>query len=107
MDADRRNYESWKIKRRNTFIIFTLEELIDGMEVSGSYGALLVYLTVGINLKNHTYVYVLISLMKFLPAIIISPYLARVVDKTRRVKIWIIVANYLVMIGAIFYAMSW
>ena len=95
--------ETWKKKRRNTFIVYTLQYFMFGAEISGNAATLWIYVTTIMNTDSPGLFYGLINASVYVPSLIFGPVIARSVDKSRRIKLWFLVGNFLSMIGSIVY----
>ena len=95
--------EAWKKKRSGIFLVFIFQYFISAAESSVNVASLWVYVTTIMNIENPGLYYGLINASVFMPAILFSTILARWADKTRRIKIWLIIFNYFSMIGSILY----
>ena len=99
--------ESWKRKRKITFVVYVLQYFVSGMEVSINMGTLWIYVSTLINTERRGLFYGLINAAIFLPTILFSAPIARWADHTRRIKFCMIIINFLSMVGSILYIIPW
>ena len=97
---------SWERKRTCTTIVFALQYFIFGVENTGNSATLWIYITTLINTDSPALLYGLISAAMFIPPILFSTVIGRRIDKTRRVRLCLIIANFISMIGSVLYATS-
>ena len=95
--------ESWKIKRKITFLVYALQYFVGGVEVSINIGTLWIYVSTLMNTDRQGLFYGLISGAVYLPTILFSAAVARWADQTRRIKFCMIIINFLSMVGSIIY----
>ncbi|XP_057295490.1 uncharacterized protein LOC130623959 [Hydractinia symbiolongicarpus] len=96
-------YQSWKKKRKNTFAAYSIQYFAVGFERSATRATLWIYLTNLIKAKNPELFFGLISLMYFVPPILFSMAIARLADRTRNIKLIILLCNFISMTGCIIY----
>ena len=97
------NIEQWKMKRKSTLVIYTIQYFVNGAEQSINLSTLWLYVTSSMNTNSPGTFYALINASFFLPTIIFGPALARYADRTRNVKFYLIIGNCIVMLGSILY----
>ena len=104
--SENKQTRSWERKRTCTTIVFTLQYFIFGAETSGNAATLWIYVTTLINTDSPGLLYGLINASIFIPPIMFSTVIGRRIDKTRRVKLCLIIANFISMIGSVLYVTS-
>ena len=104
--SENKQTRSWERKRTCTTIVFTLQYFIFGAETTGNAATLWIYVTTLINTDSPGLLYGLINASIFIPPILFSTVIGRQIDKTRRVKLCLIIANFISMIGSVLYVTS-
>ena len=104
--SENKQTPSWERKRTCTTIVFTLQYFIFGAETYGNAATLWTYVTTLINTDSPGLLYGLINASIFIPPILFSTVIGRRIDKTRRVKLCLIIANFISMIGSVLYVTS-
>ena len=104
--SENKQTPSWERKRTCTTIVFALQYFIFGAENTGNAATLWIYITTLINTDSPALLYGLISAAIFIPSILFSTVIGRRIDKTRRVRICLIIANFISMIGSVLYVTS-
>ena len=99
--------ESWKRKRKRTFVVYILQYFASGMELTVNVGTLWIYVTTLMNIDRPGLYYGLINAAVFLPPILFSAAIARWADHTRRIKFCLIIVNFLSMVGSMLYIIPW
>ena len=104
--SESKQTRSWERKRTCTTIVFALQYFIFGAENTGNAATLWIYITTLINTDSPALLYGLISAAIFIPPILFSTVIGRRIDKTRRVRLCLIIANFISMIGSVLYVTS-
>ena len=104
--SENKQTRSWERKRTCTIIVFTLQYFIFGAEMTGNAATLWIYITTLINTDSPALLYGLINASIFVPPILFSTVISRQIDKMRRVRLCLIIANFLSMIGSVLYVTS-
>ena len=104
--SENKQTRSWERKRTCTAIVFTLQYFIFGAETTGNAATLWIYVTTLINTDSPALLYGLINASIFIPPILFSTVIGRCFDKTRRVRLCLIIANFMSMIGSVLYVTS-
>ena len=95
--------DKWKMKRKGTFVIYTIQYFVSGAEQSINLSTLWLYVTSLMNTNSPGTFYALINASFFLPPILFGPALARYADRTRNVKFCLIIGNCIAILGNILY----
>ena len=95
--------DKWKMKRKSTLVIYTIQYFVNGAEQSINISTLWLYVTSLMGTNSPGTFYALISASVFLPPILFGPLLARYADRTRNVKFCLIFGNSIAMLGSILY----
>ena len=98
------NLEQWEKKRFSTVIAFAVQSLFLGIEYSFTFLTLWPYIKLYVKPESPKVMYGIISACYLTSGIISSLILGRLVDKCRRVRCTMIVVNWFVIFGNIFYA---
>ena len=104
--SENKQTPSWERKRTCTTIVFALQYFIFGAETTGNAATLWIYVTTLINTDSPGLLYGLINASIFIPPILFSTVIGRQIDKTRRVKLCLIIANFISMTGSVLYVTS-
>ncbi|XP_057290741.1 uncharacterized protein LOC130613410 [Hydractinia symbiolongicarpus] len=102
---DESAYQSWKKKRERTFSAYSIQYFAVGFERAAIFSTLWIYLTTLIGPKNPELFFGLISLVYCVPSVLFSTAVARHADKTRKIKVIILLCNFISMTGCIIYVM--
>ena len=96
--------ETWKKKRRTTFIAFVLVDVILGMEYSMILPTVYLYLTTLIKSSHPMLFYALIPASFYMANIFSGILMGRISDRSR--KIWLLhqCGNLMILLGNLFYA---
>lgn len=84
-----------------------LVHILIGVEQSANAGTLWIYLTKLIKSNHPNFYYELINIGVFILPMFLSPVIARYADETRRIKVIIIIINFVAMSGSILYIIPW
>ncbi|XP_012561291.2 uncharacterized protein LOC105846782 isoform X1 [Hydra vulgaris] len=95
----------WMQKRKYTFIAFSIQIIIIGMEYSLTFLTLWLYIKEMMNTKTPKLFYSLVSVSYMLTSSILTPFIGRFVDRNRNVSICFLICNMLMFIGNIFYSL--
>lgn len=98
------NLEQWEKKRFSTLIAFAVQSLFLGIEYSFTFLTLWPYIKLYVKPESPKVMYGIISACYLTSGIISSLILGRLVDKCRRVRCTMVVVNWFVIFGNIFYA---
>ena len=104
--SENKQTRSWERKRTCTAIVFALQYFIFGAEMTGNTATLWIYVTTLINTDSPALLYALINTSFFIPPMLFSTVIGRWFDKTRRVRLFLIIANFISMIGSVLYVTS-
>ena len=104
--SENKQTRSWERKRTCTAIVFTLQYFIFGAQTSGNAATSWIYVTTLISTDSPALLYGLIEASIFIPPMLFSTVIGRRFDKTRRVKLCLIIANFISMIGNVLYVTS-
>ena len=104
--SENKQTRSWERKRTCTAIVFTLQYFIFGAETSGNAATLWIYVTTIMKTDYPALSYGLIEASIFIPSMLFSTVIGRRFDKTRRVRLCLIIANFMSMIGSVLYVTS-
>ncbi|XP_066924052.1 uncharacterized protein [Clytia hemisphaerica] len=96
--------KQWERKRYWTTKAFTLECIMLGMEYSVTFLTLWLYIKEMINTDQPKLFYSLVASSYLIAAVILSVFIGRWVDRTRKVRQIFLICNTLVIIGNIMYA---
>ena len=97
------NFEKWKRKRKFTFIIYIFQYFLTGVETSINLATLWIFATTLMNTDSPETFYGLINAAFYLPTILFAPVIARYADRTRKIKLCLMIGNGIVMLGGILY----
>ena len=103
MGDDKFDMKKWEEKRRMTFYVFIYQTFITGVEYSIVFLTLWIYITTLVPTDHPKLFYGLVSASSMLPGFILSGVVGRWVDKTRSVRLTLIVCNTIVIIGNLLY----
>ena len=103
MGDDKFDMKKWEEKRRMTFYVFIYQTFITGVEYSIAFLTLWIYITTLVPTDHPKLFYGLIAASSILPGFILSGVVGRWVDKTRSVRLTLIVCNTIVIIGNLLY----
>ncbi|XP_047140587.1 uncharacterized protein LOC124815820 [Hydra vulgaris] len=93
------------LKRKCTFIAFSLQLFVIGMEYSMTFLTLWSYINEMINTNTPKIYYSAVSVSYMLASIIATPFVGRIVDKSRNVKACFLTNNLLMFIGNFLYCL--
>lgn len=95
--------EEWKRNRTRTLITYVLQYFTIGIERSSNGVTLWIYLTTLLKCENPELFYGIITLVYFVPPALFSMLVARFADRTRRIKLIMVICNFISMVGCIIY----
>ena len=98
----------WKRQRKLTKYVFVIEAFLLGLEYSVSFLTLWVYLEqITDTLNQQKKFYSLISVAYFISSILFGFYFGKILDKTRKVKLFFLLGNACVIGGNIMYSIPY
>jgi len=96
--------EKWKRKRLTTFLVFTFQYFLASVEISISYTTSWLYMNQVVQNKDQLNIYYgLMHAVSYLPCLLFINVVAYLGDKYRRIKLIIIILNFITIIGSIVY----
>lgn len=95
--------QKWKKKRSTTYAVFLCLYFLNGLEIGCISATLWIYVSTVLKPKNEMVWYGLINAAFFVPSLLVPPIVARIVDKTRRVKVCLISIIFLSAAGSLLY----
>ncbi|XP_057311331.1 uncharacterized protein LOC130649130 [Hydractinia symbiolongicarpus] len=98
--------KEWEQKRKTTFFVYMLLYFFAEFEKSINTATLWFYLTKLMKTNQPVLYYGLISAAVYILPFLLSSVVARFADKTRRIKLIIIIINFVSMLGSILYVIS-
>ena len=104
---DTKDFIKWKKKRISTFIAFCLQYFVYGMVFIMLASTTWSYVINHLRPKNPYVVYTVMTYLNYLPTFSLSLFTSNWHDKYRRTTLFIVINNYICMIGGIFYCMSY
>lgn len=93
----------WKKKRTSTYCVFLLLYFLIGLEFGSINATLWIYVSTVLKTGNDKFYYGLINAGFFIPSLFFPPVVSRFVDKTRRVKLCLIIIINLSIAGSCLY----
>lgn len=99
--------KAWEKKRKSTILVYMLLNFLKGVEQSADTATLWTYVTDVMKTNQPKLYYGLISVSVYILPMFLSSVVARYADKTRRIKLIIIITNFVVMTGSILYVIPW
>ncbi|XP_057310523.1 uncharacterized protein LOC130648488 [Hydractinia symbiolongicarpus] len=107
MENDCVDIKIWERKRRTTVLAYMFLYFLRGIEQSANTATLWIYLTKLIKTEHADVYYGLINIAIYILPMLFSSVVARYADKTRRIKLTIIITNFVSMLGSITYILPW
>ncbi|XP_047144750.1 uncharacterized protein LOC124818235 [Hydra vulgaris] len=104
MDLYAQQNEKWSKKRKLTFIAFSIQMVIIGIEYTLTLSTLWLYIKQMINTKSPKLLYSIVSVSFMLASTIVMPFVGRKVDKNRSVKRCFLICNFLMLTGNVLYS---
>ena len=98
-------HQKWLLKRKRTIIAFSIQSLILGMEYSLTFLTLWLYIKELINTNKPKFYYALVSISYLLSSTFITPFIGRVVDRTRQVRVTFVICNLCLIVGNLAYSL--
>ncbi|XP_012564955.2 uncharacterized protein LOC105849173 isoform X1 [Hydra vulgaris] len=95
--------EKWLQKRKYTFIAFSIQMVVIGMEYSLTIVTLWLYIKEMINTSSPKLYYGLVSLSYMLACAILTPFIGRWADRTRDINKSSLICNMLMLTGNVLY----
>lgn len=99
-----KEFLQWKKKRTSTYVVFLFMHFLIGLELGCVNATLWIYVSTLLKTANDEWYYGLINAAFFIPSLFCPLILARIVDKTRRIRIFLIAMLCLSIIGSILYS---
>ena len=97
----------WKRKRLSTFIVFCLQYFVYGMVFIMLASTAWYYVINQLKPKNTYVVYTVMTYLNYLPTFSLSLFTSNWHDKYRRTTLFVVINNYICMVGGIFYCISY
>ena len=97
----------WKRKRLSTFIVFCVQYFVYGMVFIMLASTAWYYVTNQLKPKNPYVVYTVMTYLNYLPTFSLSLFTSNWHDKYRRTTLFVVINNYICMVGGIFYCISY
>nr|XP_047145457.1 uncharacterized protein LOC101237375 [Hydra vulgaris] len=98
-------HKKWLQKRKYTFIAFSIQMVIIGMEWSLTIVTLWSYIKEMIITNNLKLIYGLVSVSYMLASTIITPFIGRYVDRRRNINTCFLICNMWMLIGNVIYSL--
>ena len=103
-DSEREHsFNEFKRKRKRTLIVFAFQYFMIGAETSANVTSLWIYVTRDMDTNKPSLFYGLINASVYIPAMLFCAAIGRTADSTRRIKLSLIIVNYISIVGCIFY----
>ncbi|XP_012567002.2 uncharacterized protein LOC105850960 isoform X2 [Hydra vulgaris] len=102
---DTQQHKNWLNKRKCTFVAFSVQITIIGIDYSLTFLSLWLYIKEMINTNTPKLLYSLVSVSYILASFILTPFIGRIVDKKRNVKFCFLICNLLMMTGNALYCL--
>lgn len=97
----------WKRKRLSTFIVFCLQYFVYGTVFIMLASTAWYYVINQLKPKNPYVVYTVMTYLNYLPTFSLSLFTSNWHDKYRRTTLFVVINNYICMVGGIFYCISY
>ncbi|XP_065651698.1 uncharacterized protein LOC101238818 [Hydra vulgaris] len=104
MNLNSKQHEKWLQKRKYTFIAFSIQMIIIGMEYSLTIITLWLYIKEMINTNSPKLYYGLVSVSYMLASTLLSPFVGRLADKSRDTNKAFLICNFLMLSGNVLYS---
>ncbi|XP_047145550.1 uncharacterized protein LOC124818587 isoform X1 [Hydra vulgaris] len=104
MDLNAQQNEKWLRKRKLTFIAFSIQLIIIGIEYTLTLLTLWLYIKEMINTNSPKLLYSVVSVSFMLASTIVMPFIGRIVDKYRNIKSCFLLCNLLMLTGNVLYS---
>ncbi|XP_047130893.1 uncharacterized protein LOC105849736 [Hydra vulgaris] len=104
MDLNAQQNEKWLRKRKLTFIAFSIQMVIIGIEYTLTLLTLWLYIKGMINTNSPKLLYSIVSVSFMLASTILMPFIGRMVDKYRNIKSCFLMCNLLMLTGNVLYS---
>ncbi|XP_065651030.1 uncharacterized protein LOC105849173 isoform X2 [Hydra vulgaris] len=105
MNLNTIQHEKWLQKRKYTFIAFSIQMVVIGMEYSLTIITLWLYIKEMINTSSPKLYYGLVSLSYMLACSILTPFIGRWADRTRDINRSSLICNMLMLTGNVLYTL--
>ena len=101
------DYQAWLKMRKYTLIIFLIESLLIGMDVSVTFLTLYMYLKEMVKTDNPLVYYGFITVMFYIPSLTLGGIIGHYIDRHRNVRLTLFTLNTLVILGSLLYAIPY
>ena len=103
---DEEKFKEWKIKRRNTLIIFCMQCLANGMTYTMFNNTFWVYIENQLKPDKPYQIYSLTIFLFYLPTMLFSFISSNIYDRYRRCCRFMIIINFISIIGSVMYVID-
>ncbi|XP_065651737.1 major facilitator superfamily domain-containing protein 8 isoform X3 [Hydra vulgaris] len=105
MNLNTRHHEKWLKKRKLTFIAFSIQLIIVGIEYSFTILTLWSYIKKMITTDTPKLYYGVVSVSYMVASSVVTPIIGRIVDKKRNVNHCFLICNMLMITGNVLYSL--
>ncbi|XP_065651594.1 uncharacterized protein LOC101237375 [Hydra vulgaris] len=104
-NISKQKHKKWLQKRKYTFIAFSIQMIIIGMEWSLTIVTLWSYIKEMIITNNPKLIYGLVSVSYMLASTVITPFIGRYVDRRRNINTCFLICNMWMLSGNVIYSL--
>ncbi|XP_047145192.1 uncharacterized protein LOC101238818 [Hydra vulgaris] len=104
MNLNSKQHKKWLQKRKYTFIAFSIQMIIIGMEYSLTIITLWLYIKEMINTNSPKLYYSLVSVSYMVASTLLTPFVGRLADRNRDTNKSFLICNFLMLSGNVLYS---
>ncbi|XP_065651419.1 uncharacterized protein LOC136079539 [Hydra vulgaris] len=98
-------HKKWLQKRKYTFVAFSIQMIIIGMEWSLTLATLWSYINEMNIANNQQLIYGLVSVSYMFASTVTTPFVGRYVDRRRNINTWFLICNIFMLTGNMIYSL--